>query len=108
MAERHPIRLERDGAVAAMVLSNPPLNLFGDDAWRRSIDCLDEVEGSDARALVWRAEGDIFTGGVDVNVFQRVVDEGGAADALRLADRRSCSGSRRCRSRPSPWSTASA
>ena len=36
--------------------------------------CLDEVEGSDARALVWRAEGDIFTGGVDVNAFQRIVD----------------------------------
>ena len=36
--------------------------------------CLDEVEGSDARALVWRAEGEVFTGGADVNVFQRVVE----------------------------------
>ena len=39
-----------------------------------SMECLDEVEGSDARALVWRAEGEIFTGGVDVNAFQRIVD----------------------------------
>ena len=54
-----PIRLERDGNVASMVLSNPPLNLFGDDAWGALVDCLDEVEGSDARALVWRADGDI-------------------------------------------------
>ena len=43
------------------------------------MDCLDEVEGSDARALVWRAEGEIFTGGVDVNAFQRIVDAGGEA-----------------------------
>ena len=66
-----PIRLERDGNVAAMVLSNPPLNLFGDDACEALVSCIDEVEGSDARALVWRADGDIFTGGVDVNGFKR-------------------------------------
>src|SRR3954465_4589143 len=77
-----PIRLERDGNVASMVLSNPPLNLFGDDAWGALVDCIDEVEGSDARALVWRAEGDIFTGGVDVNSFKRVQEEGGASDSF--------------------------
>jgi enoyl-CoA hydratase/carnithine racemase len=77
-----PIRLERDGNLATMILSNPPLNLFGDDAWGALISCIEEVEGSDARALVWRADGDIFTGGVDVNSFQRVVDEGAAAEAF--------------------------
>ena len=77
-----PIRLERDGNVAAMVLSNPPLNLFGDDAWAALVSCIDEVEGSDVRALVWRADGDIFTGGVDVHSFQRVVEEGAASDAF--------------------------
>jgi enoyl-CoA hydratase/carnithine racemase len=82
MAKRAPITLERDGNVAVMVLSNPPLNLFGDDAWGALISCIDEVEGSDARALVWRAEGEIFTGGVDVQSFQRVVDEGAAGDAF--------------------------
>ena len=82
MAKPSPITLERDGNVASMVLSNPPLNLFGDDAWSALIHCIDEVEGSDVRALVWRAEGDIFTGGVDVQSFQRVVDEGGPAEAF--------------------------
>jgi enoyl-CoA hydratase/carnithine racemase len=78
------IRLERSGAVASVVLDNPPLNLFTDNAFNELMACLDEVEGSDARALVWRAEGDIFTGGVDVNAFQRVVDAGAGdhADAL--------------------------
>jgi enoyl-CoA hydratase/carnithine racemase len=77
-----PIRLERDGNVAAIVLDNPPLNLFGDDAWVALVSCLDEVEDSDARALVWRAEGEIFTGGVDVNGFKRVQEQGGAGDAF--------------------------
>jgi len=74
-----PVRIERDGAVASMVLDNGDLNLFGADAWSALIECVDEVHGSDARALVWRAEGDIFSGGADVNDFQRAVEEGAAA-----------------------------
>ncbi|MQA75010.1 MAG: enoyl-CoA hydratase/isomerase family protein [Solirubrobacterales bacterium] len=78
------IALARDGAVAQIVLANPPLNLFTDTAFAELMACLDEVEGSDARALVWRAEGEIFTGGVDVNAFQRVVDAG-PGEASRFA-----------------------
>ncbi|HEX2129269.1 MAG TPA: enoyl-CoA hydratase/isomerase family protein [Solirubrobacterales bacterium] len=78
------IRVERDGPVASIVLSNPPLNLFTDDAFEQLVRAIAAVEGSDARALVWRAEGDLFTGGVDVNAFQRVVDSG-AAEAERFA-----------------------
>src|SRR5215204_1199293 len=77
-----PIRLEREGNLAVLVLKNPPLNLFGGDAWAALVSCIEQVEGSDARALVWRAEGDIFTGGVDVHSFQRVVGEGGAAHSF--------------------------
>jgi enoyl-CoA hydratase/carnithine racemase len=77
-----PIRLERDGNVASIVLDNPPLNLFGDDAWAALVECVDEVEASDARALVWRAEGEIFTGGVDVNSFKRVREQGDAAESF--------------------------
>jgi enoyl-CoA hydratase len=76
MADR-TITLERDGAVAAIVLANPPLNLFTDSAFDELMDCIEQVEGSDARALVWRSTGEIFTGGVDVNAFQRVVEAGG-------------------------------
>jgi enoyl-CoA hydratase/carnithine racemase len=78
-----PIRLERDGAVASMVLHAPPLNLFGATAFEALNECLNELEGSEARALVWRAEGEVFTAGADVNVFQQIVDAGG--DRSRLA-----------------------
>jgi enoyl-CoA hydratase len=70
------IRLERDEAVASIVLENPPLNLFTDDAFNQLDECIAQLEGSDARVVIWRAEGDIFTGGVDVASFQRVVDAG--------------------------------
>jgi enoyl-CoA hydratase/carnithine racemase len=76
MTDGSTIRLERDGAVASIILSNPPLNLFTENTWHELLDCVGEVESSDARALVWRAEGEIFTGGVDVANFQAVVDAG--------------------------------
>src|SRR5262245_35367326 len=75
-----PVRLERDGNVASIVLDDPPLNLFKDETWQALLDCLTEVEGSDARALVWRAEGEVFTGGVDVNTFKKRVESGGQSE----------------------------
>jgi enoyl-CoA hydratase len=69
------VRIERDGAIASIVLHNPPLNLFGDQVFTDLVACIDELEAADdVRCVVWRAEGDIFSGGVDVNVFQKLVD----------------------------------
>jgi enoyl-CoA hydratase/carnithine racemase len=82
MADKPPVRLERDGNVAVIVLDNPPLNLFGADAWTGLVEAVNEVQLSDARALVWRAEGDIFTGGVDVKVFEQARADGSAAQAF--------------------------
>ncbi|MGH2981841.1 MAG: enoyl-CoA hydratase/isomerase family protein, partial [Solirubrobacterales bacterium] len=69
MAEA-PVRLERDGPVAVLILSDPPLNLFGSATFTSLNECIAQVEVSDARAMVWRAEGEVFTGGVDVHAFQ--------------------------------------
>jgi enoyl-CoA hydratase/carnithine racemase len=82
MADKRPVRLERDGALAVMVLHDPPLNLFGAEAFASLNECLDEIEGSDARAVVWRADGEVFTGGADVNVFAKA-DPAQAADIFR-------------------------
>ena len=71
-----PVTLERDGAIASLVLSDPPLNLFGEATFRSLATCMDEVEASDdIRALVWRGKGDVFTGGVDVKVFSQTKPE---------------------------------
>lgn len=82
MAEKRPVRLEMDGNLAQLVLDDPPLNLFGPDAFTALIECVDEVAASGARALVWRAEGDLFSGGADVNMFQRVVEQGTPEESL--------------------------
>ena len=70
------VSLSRDDEVAVITLSNPPLNFFTATTFPEFLDCVAEVEGSDARAMVWRAEGDIFSGGVDVANFQAVLDAG--------------------------------
>jgi enoyl-CoA hydratase/carnithine racemase len=70
-------RLRRDGDLGILVLDNPPLNLFDGDMVSGILRALDEAEG--CRALLVRAEGKYFTGGVDVNVFKGL-SEPGAAD----------------------------
>lgn len=84
MSERDPLRLERDGAVAVAVLDDPPLNLFRERTFEQLREIRDEVAASDARAFVFRAEGDVFTGGVDVHVFAEIGD---SDEGKRLAER---------------------
>src|SRR5262249_41969614 len=76
------VRLDRDRNVAVLVLDNPPLNLFSRLVFEDLVKRLEEVADSDARALVWRAEGELFTGGADVNDFQAVVDAGGPGESF--------------------------
>ncbi len=71
------VRLEMEGDLAVLVLDDPPLNLFGREEFEALEKRVAEVEKSDARALVWRAEGDVFTGGADVNVFDGTDPEDG-------------------------------
>jgi enoyl-CoA hydratase/carnithine racemase len=75
-----PVRLEREGPVAVLVLADPPLNLFRSATFESLNSCLAQVEVSDARAMVWRAEGEVFTGGVDVHLFDQ--SDRGRSDAM--------------------------
>jgi len=61
-----------------LVLDDPPLNLFGREAFAALTELVAEVEASDARALVWRAEGDLFSGGADIKVFDGTTSAEGA------------------------------
>lgn len=71
-------RLERDGDVAVLVLDHQPLNLFDREMVSDIFGALTEIET--CRALLIRADGKYFTGGVDVNVFKGL----SRADAVRL------------------------
>ncbi len=71
-------RLERDGALGVLVIDNPPLNLFDGEMVGDILAAIDESSG--CRALLVRAEGKYFTGGVDVNVFKELSE----ADAAKL------------------------
>lgn len=70
------IGVEFDGDVAVITLSNPPLNLFGADSFDELDACVAEIERSQARAAVWRAEGKLMSGGVDVSVFAEAAERG--------------------------------
>jgi enoyl-CoA hydratase len=63
------VRYERDGDVGLVVLDAPPLNLFDAELTNDLIEALEEAEGDMPRALLVRAEGNVFTGGVDVHLF---------------------------------------
>jgi enoyl-CoA hydratase len=64
-----PVSLERDGALAVLTLSSPPLNLFD----RAMLDgvraAVDDLAADPPRGLLVRAEGRIVSGGLDVALF---------------------------------------
>ncbi len=68
-ADQLPVRLDYDGDVAVVTLDYPPVNLFDQRTFDALCDAVASVATSDARACVFRAEGKVFTAGVDVNVF---------------------------------------
>jgi enoyl-CoA hydratase len=81
------VKLAREGDVGVMSLDSPPLNLFDDRMINDLIQGLEEMEGEMLRALVVRAEGEVFTGGVDVHVFDDRTPEQAAAlfrDLLKI------------------------
>jgi enoyl-CoA hydratase len=79
VAER--IRFEQEGDVGSIVVEAPPLNLFGEGMGEELDAALGQAEDAGLRALVFRAEGKVFTGGVDVQIFEGL----SGADAESLA-----------------------
>jgi enoyl-CoA hydratase len=71
-------RLEREGDLGILVIDNPPLNLFDAGLVGDILAALDAA--GDCRALLVRAEGRYFTGGVDVHVFKGLSEQ----DAAKL------------------------
>lgn len=69
-----PITVSYDGSLAIITHDDPPLNLWHDATGPAFRSAIEEVADSDARAVLWRARGKVFSGGVDVSVFDRITD----------------------------------
>jgi enoyl-CoA hydratase/carnithine racemase len=63
------VRYERDGDLAVLTISNPPLNLYTAAVSNGVGDGITRAETEGARALLLRAEGRFFSAGVDVRGF---------------------------------------
>lgn len=66
---------EQHDAVGEIVLNAPPLNLLGQDLFAAMRDAMRRAHESDARAVLVRAEGDAFSAGADVKMFQGLDQE---------------------------------
>ena len=101
-----PARYELIGEVAEIVISAPPLNLFGPDLFTALEEGIARAAAERPRGLLVRAEGDVFSAGVDVHVFEGLDEAGARALTGRLL--RSPTRSRPCRCRRSPSPTGCA
>jgi enoyl-CoA hydratase len=75
-----PVRVERDGPLAVVVLDHPPLNLFDRPVFDGYGAALGELEADLPRAVLLRAEGKVVSGGVDVHEFEGLTPQ--AAERL--------------------------
>jgi enoyl-CoA hydratase/carnithine racemase len=73
----------QDGDLGEIIIDSPPLNLFGDALIDGLRDAVEEAAGAEIRALLLRAEGEVFSGGADVAVFAGLAH----ADAASLMAR---------------------
>ncbi len=76
-------RYDLVGDVAEVVISNPPLNLWGPQLIADLEDAAARAADERPRALLLRAEGTVFSAGVDVHVFEEL----DAAAATELTGR---------------------
>ncbi len=81
MSPARPVRLEREEAGLAVVsFDAPPLNLF-DRALEQALrEVIAELETQAPRAVLFRADGRVVSGGVDVSLFAAL---SGAEDATQ-------------------------
>jgi enoyl-CoA hydratase/carnithine racemase len=76
-----PVRLERDGDVAVVVLDKPPLNLFDEPVYAGFEQVLAELVAltepgrpDRARAVLVEARGKVVSAGVDVHGFREIAE----------------------------------
>jgi enoyl-CoA hydratase len=77
------VRFEQRDALGVVTIDHPPLNLFSAEMIEHLDAALNEARRAQVRAVIVEAEGDVFSAGVDVHVFQI----SGSAEARGLIER---------------------
>jgi enoyl-CoA hydratase/carnithine racemase len=80
MSPGDPVRLEREGGLAVLTIDRPPLNLFDQAMGDALHSVLDQLDEQPPRAVLFRAEGRVVSGGVDVALFNAQPDVEHAVD----------------------------
>lgn len=78
-----PVRVEHDGGLAVVTVDAPPLNLFDAALQAALVAAVDELERTGPRAVLFRAEGRVVSGGVDIGMFGAMSGPDEAAAAFR-------------------------
>lgn len=71
------VRIDREGPLAILTVAAPPVNLFDRAMFDALLAALDELDADPPRALLLRAEGKVWTGGVDVHEFDGLTPQTG-------------------------------
>jgi enoyl-CoA hydratase/carnithine racemase len=81
MTDTAPLRIERNGDVAVVVLENPPLNLFDGPTFdalesvaAELVTLTDPARPDRARAVLVEARGKVVSAGVDVTYFRDIAE----------------------------------
>jgi len=74
-----PVRVQRDGPLAVMTFDAPPLNLFDKAMMDGFTAATAQLVADPPRGLLLRAEGKIVSGGVNVQEFDGLTPQQGAA-----------------------------
>jgi enoyl-CoA hydratase len=75
---------EQQGDVGELVLDAPPLNLFGPAMFDDLEAAIAQAQDAAPRALIFRAQGNAVSAGVDVHVFEGLDAAGARAMTTRL------------------------
>ncbi|MCB0828171.1 MAG: enoyl-CoA hydratase/isomerase family protein [Solirubrobacterales bacterium] len=84
------VRTERDGPLATITIDSPPLNLFERRLIEQLQAAIEDMYAKPPRCLLIQAEGDVVSGGVNVEEFKGISPAQGSRlwnDLLELIDR---------------------
>ncbi len=97
MSSGGPVVLEHDGPLAVVSFDSPPVNLYTRELADALVAVIGELESGPTRGVLFRAEGRVVSGGVDVSLFAALSGPTEAArtfqelvDVARRIDRLPC------------------